>query len=390
MDATGRARVILVHDWLTGMRGGEKCLELLCRRWPDAWLYTLLHRKGSVAPIIEQRRLITSFLQHLPAIERYYRYLLPTMPAAVSRWRLPACDLVFSLSHCVAKAVRPPPGVPHVCYCFTPMRYAWHQRQAYFNATRLGRLGFAAVEGLLRALRHWDRQTAERVTHFLAISRTVQRRIAECYNRPSTILYPPVDTDFYCPAATARQGYYLIVSAFAPYKRLDLAIDACQRLKRRLVVIGTGQDERRLKSLAGPRVDFLGWQPDSVIREHFRRCRALLFPGEEDFGIVPVEAQACGTPVIAFGRGGATETTIPLHIRKRGMSHEPTAVWFDEQTPHNLIEAMETFERRAAELNPSAARRQALRFHYTRFEEGLTAFLTEHLRTGILPARQAA
>jgi hypothetical protein len=168
MDAHGDRRIVLAHDWLTGMRGGEKCLEVLCRRWRHAPLFALLHKPGSVSPIIEERPLHTSFLQRLPWSEHYYRYLLPVMPAAVEGWRLPPCDLVVSFSHCVAKAARPPRGVPHVCYCFTPMRYAWHQRGAYFGAERLGRLKSRLAEGLLAVLRDWDRRTAARVTHFLA------------------------------------------------------------------------------------------------------------------------------------------------------------------------------------------------------------------------------
>ena len=390
MDAAGRPQVVLAHDWLTGMRGGEKCLEVLCRRWPHARLYTLLHRRGAVSRLIENRRLVTSFLQQFPGVERYYRYLLPIMPAAATSWRLPQCELVFSLSHCVAKAIRPPRGVPHICYCFTPMRYAWHQRQAYFGGARLGRLGTGVLERLLAALRHWDRSTAERVTHFVAISRTVQERIAECYGRSSTVIYPPVDTDFYFPDPSPREDYYLTVSAFAPYKRLDLAIEACRRLGRPLVLIGKGQDERRLRALAGQDVRFLGWQSDSVIREHYRCCRALLFPGEEDFGIVPVEAQACGTPIIALGRGGATETTVPLQNQWRASPGLPTAVWFEEQTPECLTEAMDLFERRRGDFSPAAARRQALYFGQRRFEAELSAYLEEMLPPRSLPARRAA
>src|SRR5690242_16703133 len=288
MEANGEPRVVLVHDWLTGMRGGEKCLEVLCRRWPRAPLFTLLHRRGSVAPVIERRPLRTSFLQYLPRVDRYYRYLLPLMPAAVESWRLPRCDLVVSFSHCVAKAVRPPRDVPHVCYCFTPMRYAWHMRESYLSG-RVRGIKARVVELMLSWLGDWDRRTAERVSHFIAISQTVRQRIAECYGRDSAVIYPPVDTEFYHPAPVEREDYYLAVSAFAPYKRLGLAIQACAKLGRLQVVIGTGQDEGRLKSLAGPGVRFLGWQSDEVIRQHLQRCRALLFPGEEDFGIVPVE-----------------------------------------------------------------------------------------------------
>jgi glycosyltransferase involved in cell wall biosynthesis len=386
MEADADPRVVLVHDWLTGMRGGEKCLEVLCRRWPAARLFTLLHRPGSVAPAIEALRRRTSFLQRLPGVHRHYRYLLPLMPLAVGTWRLPPCDLVVSFSHCVAKAARPPAGVPHVCYCFTPMRYAWHLRDAYFGPGRLPGLRARAVGGLLALLRDWDRRTADRVTHFLAISRTVQRRIAECYGRPSTVLYPPVDTDFYAPAGVRREDYYLVVSAFAPYKRLDLAVAACNALGRPLVVIGTGQDEARLRALAGPTVRFLGWQPDAVIRDHLRRCRALLFPGEEDFGIVPVEAQACGAPVVAFGRGGVTETVVPP-----GGRAAPTGLWFEEQTDECLAEAVLRLERSAGDFDPAAARRQAQRFNAARFAEELLAYLAGVLgRPAAAPLRRAA
>src|SRR5216683_1904162 len=245
MEAKAGPRVVLVHDWLSGMRGGEKCLEVLCRRYPDAPLYTLLHRAGSVAGVIEDRRPRTSFLQHFPGVARYYRYLLPLMPLAASRWQLPPCDLVVSFSHCVAKSAPVPLDVPHVCYCFTPMRYAWHMREAYFGEGRVRGVKARLLDRLLARLRDWDRRTSEGVTHFLAISETVRRRIAECYGRASTVLYPPVDTEFYCPAPVPREDFYLVVSAFAPYKRLDLAIDACNRRRAPLVVIGSGQDADR-------------------------------------------------------------------------------------------------------------------------------------------------
>ncbi len=376
MEAVFTDRAVLVHDWLTGMRGGEKCLEVLARRWPSAPLYTLLHKPGSVSPPIEQRSIHASFFRRLPRVASYYRYLLPLMPLAAN-WKIPSCELVVSFSHCVAKSARPPHGVPHVCYCFTPMRYAWHMREAYF-AGRFGWLKAKAVDGLLRRLREWDRRTSERVTHFIAISRTIQERIAECYDRESTVIYPPVDTDFFTPSSEKREDYYLVLSAFAPYKRIDLAIVACRRLGRRLKIIGAGQDGKRLRALAGPDVEFLGWRPDNEVRAELRRCRALLFPGEEDFGIVPVEANACGTPVIALGKGGATETVLPL-----GRSAHPTGVWFDEQRVESLIEAMEEFERQRDAFAPGALRRQANRFNRDRYERELFGYLDNVLRPAV-------
>jgi len=383
MDAINPPRAVLVHDWLTGMRGGEKCLEVLCRRWREAQLFTLLHKRGSVSPTIEALSIQTSFLQFLPHVHRYYRYLLPVVPLAVESLRLPPGDIVVSFSHCAAKSVRPPQDVPHICYCFTPMRYAWHMREAYFGRER----GFKArvVDRLLGILREWDRRTANRVTHFIAISQTVRQRIAECYGRESTVIYPPVDTDFYTPSAVPREDYYLAVSAFAPYKRIDLAIEACNRLRHRLVIIGSGQDEARLHSLAGPTVQFLGWQPDEAIRDHLRRCRALIFPGEEDFGIVPVEANACGTPVIAFGRGGATETIVPP-----GGREAPTGVWFMEQRVESLIDAIEDFSKSMSAFAPASLRRRALQFTASRFERELFAYIDDIVCPKAAPLRLAA
>jgi glycosyltransferase involved in cell wall biosynthesis len=381
MDALTE-RVALVHDWLTGMRGGEKCLEIACRRWPRAPLFTLLHRRGKVTRAIEARPIHTSWMQRLPRVDRYYRYLLPFMPGAARSWSIPDCELVLSFSHCVAKGALAPSGAVHVCYCFTPMRYAWHMREAYFG-NRLS-AGTRARNRVLARLREWDRQTAQGVTHFVAISQTVQGRIRECYGRDSVVIYPPVDTELYTPAAVPREDYYLVVSAFAPYKRIELAIEACQRLKRRLVLIGQGQDEQRLRARASGDVHFLGWQPDRVVRDHMRRCRALLFPGEEDFGIVPVEAQACGTPVIAYERGGATETVIGPND-----GPEPTGLFFSEQNAPALIDAIEDFERGGREFSSQAARRQALRFNKRRFEAELFAYLENCLERK-QPERRAA
>lgn len=363
-------RVVLVHDWLTGMRGGEKCLEPLCRRWPASRLLTLLHKPGSVSPAIEQARITPSVLNALPKVERYYRYLLPLMPF-VAGWRVEDADLVVSLSHAVAKSANPPQGVPHVCYCFTPMRYAWHMQESYFAKKGvLGGLKARAIDLLMARIREWDRRTASRVTHFVAISNTVRDRIRDCYGRDAAVIYPPVDTEFYRPSNEPREDFYLVVSALAPYKRFDLAVDACQKLGRKLVVIGSGQHLAKLKAQAGPTTRVLGWQPDEVIRDHLRRARALLFPGEEDFGIVPLEAQACGCPVVGYGRGGLTETVRPL-----GESTAPTGVVFHEQTVDAVAAAIESFEQDEDWFDPRMARRQAVRFRKERFEAELFEYL---------------
>jgi len=366
-------RVALVHDWLTGMRGGEKCLEVLCRSFPHATLYTLIHRRGSLSPAIESMVIRTSPLQRIPRVFRYYRHLLPFMPLAVRAWRLKDVDLVISLSHCVAKAVVPPPGVPHVCYCFTPMRYAWQGRDAYLESWSDRPLRRALARTMLARLRRWDRATASRVTHFVAISETVRQRIARCYRRDSRVIQPPVDVAFYSPAATVgpRAEDYLVVSALVPYKRIDQAVVACTQSGRPLVVIGEGPERARLEAMAGPSVRFLGWQADDVIRDHYRRCRALLFPGEEDFGIVPIEALACGAPVIALGRGGAAETVDDAVGRT-----------YQQPTTAALLAAIDGWEAHGLPHDPAQARRRAESLSLPVFRERMHRLLTDVVTRG--------
>jgi glycosyltransferase involved in cell wall biosynthesis len=361
-------RVALVHDWLTGMRGGEKCLEVLCRAFPAATLYTLIHRPGALSPAIEAMDIRTSPLQRIPGIFRHYRHLLPVMPLAARTWRPRDVDLVISLSHCVAKAVVPPAGVPHVCYCFTPMRYAWQARDTYLEGWSHRPLRRILARTLLSRLRRWDRRTASRVTHFVAISETVRGRIARCYRRDSRVIQPPVDTAFYTPDPEGRPRHddYLVVSALVPYKRIDQAVAACTASGRRLTVIGEGPERARLQAMAGPTVRFLGWQPDDVIRSHYRSCRALLFPGEEDFGIVPIEALACGAPVIALGRGGAAETVDNAVGRT-----------YSDPTADALRAALDAWERDGRPHDPALARRRAETLALPLFRQRLLGFLAE-------------
>jgi glycosyltransferase involved in cell wall biosynthesis len=361
-------RVALVHDWLTGMRGGEKCLEVLCQAFPDATLHTLIHRRGALSPAIEAMKIRVSPLQKVPGVFERYRTLLPLMPMAARSWRTGPVDLVVSFSHCVAKAIQPPPGVPHVCYCFTPMRYAWQGRDAYLEGWSDRPVRRALAGAVLDRMRAWDRASASRVSHFVAISDTVRERIARFYGRESRVIRPPVDAGFYTPDDCPRDDFYLCFSALVPYKWIEHAVLACTRSNRPLIVIGEGPERRRLESLAGPSVRFLGWQPDEVIRDHYRRCRALLFPGDEDFGIVPIEALACGAPVIALDRGGVPETVDAAVGRV-----------YDRPGPDALLDAIERWEAAGRPHDPAEARRRAEFLALPLFRERLLGFLAEVL-----------
>lgn len=304
------ARVALVHDWLTGMRGGEKVLEVLCELFPDADIFTLLHVPGAVSPTIERHAIRTSFIQKLPRSARYYRYCLPLFPLAIEQFDLDAYDLVISSSHCVAKSAVTTGRARHVCYCHTPMRYAWEQFDAYFGPAKVGRARSAVLRPVLAALARWDRTTAGRADLYLTNSRHVASRIRRYYNRDAAVVYPPVDTAFYHPDGTIPGDYALVVSALVPYKRVERAVEACRLASMPLKIVGTGPEYQRLRALAGPDVDLLGNRSDEEIRALYRGAAVLVMPGEEDFGIVPLEAQACGRPVVALGRGGALETVV--------------------------------------------------------------------------------
>ena len=307
------ARVVLVHDWLTGMRGGEKVLEMLCEAYPDADLLTLFHVPHSVSPAIERLHPRTSVLQHLPGIRRFYRYCLPLFPTVIEQFDLDQYDLVISTSHCAAKAVVKTGRARHLCYCFTPMRYAWDQFDAYFGKEQVGTLANWALRPVLDSLARWDAGTAGRVDRYVAISQHVASRIRRYYNRDALVIYPPVDTGFYCPDDTTPDNFLLIVSALVPYKRIDVAIEASRISGVPLRIAGDGPERERLMTLAADKqanVEFLGAISNDEIRDLYRHASAVLLPGEEDFGIVPVEAQACGRPVIALARGGALETVV--------------------------------------------------------------------------------
>jgi glycosyltransferase involved in cell wall biosynthesis len=350
------------------MRGGERCLEVLCELFPAAPLFTLLHVPGSVSPVIENRRIVTSFVQRLPGATTRYRHYLPLFPLAISRFDLSSYDLVVSMSHCVAKGVRAAAGALHLCYCFSPMRYVWDLYDDYFARGR-GLTMRLAMPPLAAALRRWDRRTT-RVSHFVAISKHIADRIRRAYDRPSDVMYPPVDVQRF-EIADGGGDYYLVVGALAPYKRVDLAVAAATRLGRRLLVVGTGPEEARLRALAGPTVTFLGWRSDAEVAGLYARCRALLFPAVEDFGIVPLEAAAAGRPTIALAAGGALETMVALGASDAA----PTAVLFPEQSADALARAILTFEGAADQFDPKALRARAEAFDRPVFKQRLSDYI---------------
>ena len=353
----GGARVAVVHDWLTGMRGGEKVLEALLDLLPGASLFTLLHVAGAVSPRLEALRPGVSFVQYLPAARRRYRWYVGLFPAAVEQFDLDAFDLVLSTSHCAAKSIVRTGRARHVCYCHTPMRYAWDQFDNYFGRQRVGALRSGLFRLAFSRLARWDAATAGRVDRYVANSHHVAARIRRYYNREATVVHPPVDTAFFSPSGSPSGSYCLIVSALVPYKRIEMAMDACRLAGMPLRIAGDGPEKDRLQARAGPDVELLGWRSDEEIRELYRGARVLLLPGEEDFGIVPVEAQACGRPVVGLARGGVTET----------VSDGETGVLVDEPG----VEAFAAGIARAAATRFDAGhiRQQALRFSVSRFHD---------------------
>ena len=362
-------RVVLVHDWLTGMRGGEKVLESLCRLFPSADLLTLVHVPGSVSPRIEARRIRPSFVQRLPNHARWYRHYLPLFPLAIECFDLDDADLVISTSHCAAKAIVPTGRALHLCYCHSPMRYAWDQFEAYFGPQRVGVAAATLARPVLAWLARWDRDTAGRVDRYVANSQFVAGRIERYYNRRAAVLPPPVDTEFFTPVDAPAASYFLVVSALVPYKRVEIAVEAAARAGVRLKIVGAGPELDRLRAMAGPGVEFAGVLDNPSLREAYRHAKALVHPAEEDFGIAPVEAMACGRPVIALGRGGAVETVRP------GV----TGLLVDTPTPAAFADAM-----RAIDVTPFDARalaQHAAGFGVARFEREFAAIVTDTLTT---------
>jgi len=376
-------RVALVHDWLTGMRGGEKVLEMLCERFPTAPLWTLLHVPGSVTPLIAQRKIHTSLLQAMPHAKEKYRHYLPFFPLFAELNKVEDADLVISTSHAVAKSMvkRSFRNKPvHICYIHTPMRYAWDLFDEYFGPERVGWFASKFVfKPVMQALQVYDRLTVGRVDLFVANSRYVAERVKRIYGREAEVLSPPVDTERFLDVLREAGDTYLVVSALVPYKRVDHAIRACAAMGRKLCIVGQGPELDNLRALAtqrGGQVDFVGFATDAELADHYRTARALLFPGLEDFGIVPVEAIACGCPVVALGVGGILDS----------MTNE-TAVFYRESNAEALADAIAIFEGRESEFDEAQLRAQARIFSRANFRLAFEATLQRMSRQAVAAKR---
>jgi glycosyltransferase involved in cell wall biosynthesis len=369
-------RVAIVHDWLATYAGSEKVVSEMLNVFPSADLFSVVDFLSA-----DDRRLLlgktakTTFIQKLPFAKKYFRHYLPLMPLAVEQLDVSGYDLVLSSSHAVAKGVLTGPDQLHVCYCHTPMRYAWDLQHQYLHETGLDKgLKGGVVRWLLHRLRQWDMRTANGVDVFLANSRFIGRRIEKVYRRSAEVIYPPVDVDSF-DVGMEKGSFYLTASRMVSYKKLPLIVQAfAQMPDKQLVVIGDGPDFEKVKALAPANVQILGYQSDAVLKDHMQRAKAFVFAAEEDFGITPVEAQACGTPVIAFGKGGALETI-------RGLDNvQPTGVFFTEQSVPSLVDAVHLFEANSDRITPQACRGNAMRFSQERFRKEFTEFVTAKYR----------
>ncbi|ATU93875.1 glycosyltransferase [Phyllobacterium zundukense] len=355
-------KVAIVHYWLLSMRGGEKVLEALSEIYPEADIFTLVYNPDAISGRLKNHKITTSFLQKIPGSKKHYQMLLPLMPLALESMNLTEYDLIISSESGPAKGIIPKPDAVHVCYCHSPMRYIWDHYFFYHASSGFLKRLFMPV--IASWLRQWDVSTSARVDCFVANSRHIANRVQKYYRRDAVVIHPPVSVDDFA-ISDSTGDFYLCAGQLVGYKRVDLAVDAFTAMNKNLVVIGTGEEMEKLKNRAGPTIRFLDHQPFASLKSHMARCKALIFPGEEDFGIVPVEVMASGRPVIAFGRGGAVDTVID------GLS----GVLFSEQTVDSLTESVNRFEAMADSFSPTAIRTHSLRFSKDNFKKKIVALV---------------
>ena len=359
-------KLALVHYWLTGMRGGEKVVQSICKLFPEIDIFTLVYNKAKISESINQHKIYTSFIQKLPFARRAYQTYLPFMPVAIEQFNLSDYDIVISSESGIAKGVLTKPETCHFCYCHTPMRYLWNMYFDYLENENIRFIKRGIIEIFFNYLRVWDLATSFRVDYFICNSQNVRKRILKYYNRDSEVIYPPVDVDN-MKFETRKQDYYLMVGQLVSYKRVDLAIKAFNVLGKELIIIGEGSEYKKLKKIAKNNIRFLGWQSTDNLKKYYAMAKALIFPGEEDFGIIPVEAQASGTPVIGYGKGGLLETVI------KGK----TGMFFNRQDHKDIIDTVENFESVSSKFDPYEIRNNSMRFSKKSFENKLSRFLEE-------------
>lgn len=372
-------RTALIHEWLVDYSGSERVLEQMLASCPRSDLFSLVDfLPDDARGFIRNQPVTTTFIQRLPWARSRYRNYLPLMPIAIEQLDVSAFDLVLSSSHAVAKGVLTGPDQLHLCMCYSPVRYAWDLQHQYLREANLERgLRSLLARWILHYVRLWDSRTPNGVDAFIAISEFIARRVRKVYGRESKVIYPPVDVSAFT-LREQKDDFYLTASRMVPYKKIPLIVEAFSAMPdKQLVVIGDGPDFKRCKAVAGANVEFLGYQPFEALRDHMQRARAFVFAAEEDFGIAPVEAQACGTPVIAFGKGGALETIIGLDasVAPGQAPSAPTGLFFAEQTAVAIRDAVQRFEGVRGELTPTACRDNALRFAPERFREEFSAFV---------------
>ena len=368
-------KIAIVHDWLITYAGAERVLEQILNCFPDADIFAVVEfLKEKDKHFIKNKQVKTSFVQKLPFSKKRYRTYLPLMPLAIEQFDMNKYDLVISSSHAVAKGIITNPNQIHICMCYTPIRYAWDLQHQYLQESKMdnGLKGFIA-KLILHYVRNWDQMNSSRVDHFISISKFISQRINKFYNRESQVIYPPVDVNNFRLNLNQREDYYVTCSRMVPYKKIDLIVEtfSSKFKEKKLVVIGDGPDRKKIQKNAGKNIEFLGEASHKVLYDKISNSRAFIFAAYEDFGIAPIEAQSCGTPVIAYGNGGALETIMPID------SDKPSGVFFNEQTQESLAEAINIFEDNIHIFKPELCRENAERFSIERFNKELINFVNE-------------